>query len=125
MTLSTGQLAQLEERNAELELQYSTVVQQNLELQQAERELRDNLLTFVSRKELQDVQEKLRKSEQDRVRVSKIVWLTDTKLLNHATWTNSLILPITRQEEISYLTTNFFFRLNWNWKKTGCKRWAT
>lgn len=72
MTLSTGQLAQLEERNAELELQYSTVVQQNLELQQAERELRDNLLTFVSRKELQDVQEKLRKSEQDRVRVSKI-----------------------------------------------------
>lgn len=63
----TGQLAELEERNAEVESQNSTVIQQNLELQQVERELRDNLLTFVSRSELQDVQNKLLKSEQERV----------------------------------------------------------
>ncbi|PNF43192.1 hypothetical protein B7P43_G15673 [Cryptotermes secundus] len=62
-----GQLAQLEGRNAEVESQNSAVIQQNLELQQVERELRDNLLTFVSRSEFQDVQEKLRKSEQDRM----------------------------------------------------------
>jgi translation initiation factor 2 beta subunit (eIF-2beta)/eIF-5 len=73
--LFTGHLAQLEERNAELELQNSTVIQQTLELQQVERELRDNLLTFVSRSELQDVQEKLHKSEQERVCVPKC--LTD------------------------------------------------
>lgn len=63
----TGQLAELEERNAEVESQNSTVIQQNLELQQVERELRDNLLTFVSRSELQDVQNKLLRSEQERV----------------------------------------------------------
>lgn len=63
----TGQLAELEERSAEVESQNSTVIQQNLELQQVERELRDNLLTFVSRNELQDVQDKLLKSEQERV----------------------------------------------------------
>ncbi|XP_069705746.1 centrosomal protein of 290 kDa isoform X2 [Periplaneta americana] len=62
-----GQLAQLEERNAEVESQNSTVIQQNLELQQVERDLKENLLTFVSRNELQDVQEKLRKSEQERI----------------------------------------------------------
>jgi hypothetical protein len=67
VTLSIGQLAQLEGRNAEVESQNSTLIQQNLELQQVERELRDNLLMFVSRREFQDVQEKLRKSEQDRV----------------------------------------------------------
>jgi uncharacterized protein YigA (DUF484 family) len=72
MTLSTGQLAQLEERNAELESHNSTVMQQNLELQQVERELRDNLLTFVSHSELQDVQNKLHKSEQDRVCAPKM-----------------------------------------------------
>jgi small-conductance mechanosensitive channel len=65
--LLTGQLAELEERNAEVESQNSTVIQQNLELQQVERELRDSLLTFVSRSELQDVQNKLLKSEQERV----------------------------------------------------------
>lgn len=63
----TGQLAELEERSAEVESQNSTVIQQNLELQQVERELRDNLLTFVSRSELQDVQNKLLRSEQERV----------------------------------------------------------
>lgn len=62
-----GQLAELEERSAEVESQNSTLIQQNLELQQVERELRDNLLTFVSRSELQDVQNKLLKSEQERV----------------------------------------------------------
>lgn len=62
-----GQLAELEERNAEVESQNSTLIQQNLELQEVERELRDNLLTFVSRNELQDVQNKLLKSEQERV----------------------------------------------------------
>jgi uncharacterized protein YigA (DUF484 family) len=72
VTLSTGQLAQLEGRNAEIESQNSAVIQQNLELQRVERELRDNLLTFVSRSELQDVQEKLRKSEQDRVCVPDV-----------------------------------------------------
>jgi hypothetical protein len=77
MTLFTGQLAQLEERNVELESQNSTMIQQNLQLQQVEQELRENLLMFVSRTELQDVQEKLRKSEKERVCVSKIVWLTD------------------------------------------------
>jgi hypothetical protein len=51
-----------------VESQNGALFQQNLELQQVERELRDNLLMFVSRSELQDVQEKLRKSEQDRVR---------------------------------------------------------
>ncbi|KAJ9574107.1 hypothetical protein L9F63_008521, partial [Diploptera punctata] len=62
-----GQLTQLEERNAELESQSNALVQQNLELQQVERDLRDNLLTFVSRDELQDVQNKLRKCEQEKV----------------------------------------------------------
>jgi hypothetical protein len=67
VTLCTGQLAQLEGRNAEVESQNSALVQQNVGLQRVERELRDNLLTFVSHSELRDVQEKLRKSEQDRV----------------------------------------------------------
>jgi hypothetical protein len=95
VTLSTGQLAQLEERNAEVESQNSSVIQQNLELQRVERELRDNLLTFVSRSELQDVREKLRKSEQDRVRAPDVhrasncaVPRTDVLLLEFATKEN-------------------------------------
>lgn len=63
----TGQLAELEERSAEVESQNKTLLPQNLELQQVERELRDNLLMFVSRSELQDVQNKLLKSEKERV----------------------------------------------------------
>jgi translation initiation factor 2 beta subunit (eIF-2beta)/eIF-5 len=57
----------LEERNGEVESQNNSLIQQNLELQQVEHELRDNLLTFVSRNELQDVQDRLLKSEQERV----------------------------------------------------------
>jgi hypothetical protein len=67
VTLSAGQLTQLEARNAEVESHNSALIQQTLELQRVEQELRNNLVTFVSRGELQDVQEKLCKSEQDRV----------------------------------------------------------
>ena len=77
-TLLTGQLAELEERNAKLESQNGTVIQQNLELQQVERELRDNLLTFVSHSELQDVQNKLLKSEQERVCAPITCWSEHT-----------------------------------------------
>ena len=64
---TVGQLTQLEERNAEIESQNSTLVQQNLELQKVEQELRDKLITFVSRDQLEEVEINLRKCEEEKV----------------------------------------------------------
>ncbi|CAG2057384.1 unnamed protein product [Timema podura] len=61
------QIIQLEERNSELESRNSTLVAENSSLHQVERELRDNLVTFVSREELEDVTQKLKRVEKQGV----------------------------------------------------------
>ncbi|PSN29121.1 hypothetical protein C0J52_27786 [Blattella germanica] len=63
-----GQLTQLEERNAELETQNSTLVQQNLDLQQLERDLRDNLLTFIELKLEKDRLKEISDIAQEQIR---------------------------------------------------------
>jgi hypothetical protein len=49
----------LEARNEELETKFAGVTKSNLELQSTERELRDQLVTSVSREELQKIEKKL------------------------------------------------------------------
>nr|CAD7588753.1 unnamed protein product [Timema genevievae] len=61
------QIIQLEERNSELESRNSTLVAENSSLHQVERELRDDLVTFVSREELEDVTQKLKRVEKQGV----------------------------------------------------------
>lgn len=59
LKLIQTQLKQLEARNEELETKFAGVTKSNLELQSTERELRDQLVTSVSREELQKIEKKL------------------------------------------------------------------
>ncbi|PSN58155.1 hypothetical protein C0J52_01000 [Blattella germanica] len=126
--LATIELKELE-RNAELETQNSTLVQQNLDLQQLERDLRDNLLTFVSRDELQEVQDKLRKCEQEKIelklekdRLKEISDIAQEQIRNLELWKLSqeyqldymrrqiLELQSTSDERSYYSNYHFIFR---------------
>ena len=59
MKLIQEQLRQLESRNEELETKFADVTRANLELQVAERELRDQIVTCVSREEIQKMEKKM------------------------------------------------------------------
>ena len=59
MKLIQEQLRQLESRNEELEAKFGEVTKANLELQVAERELRDQIVTSVSRDEVQKMEKKI------------------------------------------------------------------
>ena len=59
MKLIQAQLRQLESRNEELETKFGDVTKANLELQVAERELRDQIVTSVSRDEVRKMEKKI------------------------------------------------------------------
>ena len=59
MKLIQEQLRQLESRNEELETKFADVTKANLELQVAERELRDQIVTSVSRDEVRKMEKKI------------------------------------------------------------------
>ncbi|XP_066992287.2 centrosomal protein of 290 kDa isoform X2 [Anabrus simplex] len=61
--LVKGQLTQLEDKVSELEACNSTLQEHNQELQRIERELRDRVLSSVSREELQEARERLQELE--------------------------------------------------------------
>ena len=59
MKLIQEQLRQLESRNEELETKFADVTKANLELQVAERELRDQIVTSVSKDEVCKMEKKI------------------------------------------------------------------
>ena len=59
LRLVQEQLRRLEARNEELEAKFGEVTKANLELQVAERELRDQIVTSVSRDEVRKMEKKI------------------------------------------------------------------
>ncbi len=77
LKLVQSQLQQLELRNEELEAKFADVTKANLDLQGAERELRDQLVTSVSREEMNNLEKKLEvtifRTAHDRARFAAIL----------------------------------------------------
>ena len=59
LKLVQEQLRRLEARNEELEAKFGEVTKANLELQAAERELRDQIVSSVSREEVHKMEKKI------------------------------------------------------------------
>ena len=59
LRLVQEQLRRLEARNEELEAKFGEVTKANLELQAAERELRDQIVSSVSREEVRKMEKKI------------------------------------------------------------------